>query len=381
MAAMNNRERLVAALNHQETDRVPIDFGGCYATTIYFTAYEKLKAHLGFEHETLIGRRLGRCALVDESILRHFDVDTRLLSPGGFEGPGNSREIDEDTFADELGAIWYKVGDGPYLNVDGPFFDRASDMADLENHDWPDTSNPGYTRGLRQRALELRENTPGAIVLNLPSGVVHTGQWLRGYDTWLIDLYKKRDFACRLMDLIADWWVGITAAALDEVGDLVDVVNLGDDLGTQASTVIDPEIYRQLVKPRHQRMFEAVKSRTEAKLQLHSCGSVSALFDDFIDVGVDCVNPIQVNAADMDPEKLKAEYGDRLAFWGAIDTQQVLPFGSPDEVRSEVRRIIEILGPGGGYVLNSVHNIQPDVPPENVVAMFDEARNYRASWN
>jgi uroporphyrinogen decarboxylase len=296
---------------------------------------------------------------------------------GPYEGAGNQREIDEDSYADELGAVWRKVGDGPYLNVDGPFYGKSASIGDLESHTWPDPDDPGYTRGLRERARALRENTDCAIVLNLPSGVVHTSQWLRGYEASLKDLYKNRDYACRLMDLITDWWVRITANALDAAGEYIDVTNFGDDLGTQQSTLFDPKIYRELVKPRHARMFATIKERSDAKILFHSCGAVSKLFDDFIDVGIDVVNPVQVRARDMEPDRLKAEFGDRLAFWGAIDTQRVLPFGTPDEVRAEVRRVIDILGRGGGYVLNSVHNIQAEVPPENIVAMFDEARSYR----
>ncbi len=376
MASMTSRERVLAALRHEETDRVPIDFGGCHATGIYFTAYDKLKDFLGLEHETVIGRRMTRCVIIHESILRRFEVDTRFLAPGAYEGVGGQREIDEDTYADELGAVWRKAGDGPYLNVDGPFYDKGVSIRDLENHVWPDPDDPGYYRGLRDRAKALRENTDCAVILNLPSGIVHTSQWLRGYETWLKDLYRNRDFACRLMELICDWWVRLTENALDAAGEYIDITYFGDDLGTQASTVFDPQIYRELVKPHHARMFAAIKERSGAKTMLHSCGAVSALIDDFIDVGIDIINPVQVRAKNMEPERLKAEYGDRISFWGAIDTQRVLPFGTPDEVRAEVRRVSDILGRGGGYVLNSVHNIQADVAPENIAAMFDEARSY-----
>ncbi len=164
--------------------------------------------------------------------------------------------------------------------------------------------------------------------------------------------------------------------ALDAVGEDIDVTSFGDDLGTQQSTLFDPRLYRQLVKPHHARMIATLKQGSDAKTLLHSCGAVSALFDDFIEIGIDAVNPVQVRAKGMEPERLKADYGDRLSFWGAIDTQRVLPFGSPEEVRAEVRRVTNILGRDGGYVLNSVHNIQADVPPENIAAMFDEAKAY-----
>ena len=376
MASMTGRERVMAALRHEETDRVPIDFGGCSAIGIYFTAYDRLKDYLGFEHETVISRRMTRCVNVDESVLRRFDVDTRFLALGAYEGPGLQREIDEDTYADELGAVWRKAGDGPYLNVDGPFYGKNVSIGDLENHVWPDPDNPGYYRGLRARAKALQETTDCAIILNLPSGIVHTAQWLRGYEIWLKDLYRNRDFAARLLELTAEWWIRIAENALDAVGDMIDITYFGDDLGTQASTVFDPRIYRELVKPHHARMIATIKQRSDAKTALHSCGAVSALIDDFIDVGIDILNPVQVRAKGMDPERLKSDFGDRISFWGGIDTQRVLPFGTPSDVRAEVRRVSDILGRGGGYVLNSVHNLQADVPPENIAAMFDEALAY-----
>ncbi len=373
---MTHRERVRAAIDHQPTDRTPLDFGGCGTTSMYFTAYENLKRQLGLEFKTVIGRRNMRSVNIDETILRRFDVDTRFLGLDAYDGPGHQCELEEEGFVDECGGVWSKVGDGPYLNVDGPFYGRDANLVDLDNHLWPDPDHPSYVRGLRDRALALRERSDCAIILNLPAGIVHTGQWLRGYDTWLKDLYKNRDYLCRLTDRIADWWVRVSENALDEVGDLVDVVHFGDDLGTQQSTLFDPAIYREIIKPRHARMIAALKGRTDAKVLLHSCGAVSAVFDDFIDIGVDAINPVQVGAAGMAPERLKSKWGDRLAFWGAVDTQQVLPFGTPDEVRAEVRRLIDVLGAGGGYVVNSVHNIQPDVPPENVVAMLEEAVTY-----
>ena len=194
-----------------------------------------------------------------------------------------------------------------------------------------------------------------------------------------MDLHRNPEYACRMMDIITEHWIGVTNNVLEIVGDSVDVVFFGDDMGTQKSTLFRPEIYRRLIKPRHKRMFDVLKARSGFKVVLHSCGSTSSLFEDMIDLGVDAVNPVQINAANMEPERLKEEFGDRLTFWGGIDTQKVLPFGSPDEVRREVRRIIDILGRNGGYVLNSVHNIQPDVPPENVVAMFDEACSYQGA--
>ncbi len=380
MASMTHRDRVLAALNHQETDRVPIDFGGTFTTTIYFTGYERLKELLGLSHETVMVSKTRKLAVPHESILERFDVDTRYLALGAYQG--DQKDIDEDTYLDEWGTTWRKADDGHYLYVDGPFFNlKKPSLPDLENYPWPDPDNPGYYRGLAERAAALREKTDCAIVLNFPTGIVHQSQFLRGFGDSLTDLYKNREFVCQLMDKVADWWIALAENALAATRGNVDVVFLGDDLATQLGPMFNPEIYRELIKPRHRRMITALKSGADVKVLYHSCGAVAALVDDLIDIGVDALTPVQVSAKDMDPEKLKARFGDRIAFWGGIDTQRVLPFGTAEEVRAEVRRMIDCLGRHGGYVLNSVHNIQGDVPVENVVAMLDEARSYHPVWH
>ncbi len=368
--AWTHRERVLAALNHEEADRVPIDLGGCFSTGMYFTAYPPLMELLGLEHENATLPKPRRTAVLAESLLQRFDVDTRFVGLGAHEG--SRGEIDEDTFLDEWGVTWKKVGDGPYLDENGPFCGSRPTVADLEKYDCPDPGNPGYFRGLGERAAAQRKQGDYAVILNLRYGIVHQGMFLRGFSDWLKDLYKNRAFITRMMEVITDYWVQLADNALDAVGNDVDIVYVGDDLAMQSAPLFDPQIYRQLIKPHHRRMFETVKSRGH-RIVYHSCGAVAPLIEDLIDVGVDAINPVQVNASNMDPQGLKEAFGDRISFWGGIDTQRILPFGTPDEVRVEVRRIIGILGANGGYILNSVHNLQPDVPPANIVAMFDEA--------
>lgn len=370
---MTHRERVMAALDHRETDRVPIDFGGTYTTSIYHAAYDRLKEKLGLAHETVIYSKTRLLAIPDESVLRRFDVDTRFLGLGGYEG--DQRDLDDDNYLDEWGTTWRRAEDGHYLYVDGPFFDKKNpDVAALDAGNWPDPDNPGYYRGLAERAAALRRDTDCAIILNMPIGVVHQGQFLRGFGDWLKDLYRNRAFSERMMDEIADRWIRVAENALDEVGGNVDIVFFGDDLGSQLAPLFDPAIYREIIKPRHARMIAAVKARAGVKVLYHSCGSVTRLIDDLVDVGVDALNPVQVSARDMEPETLKARFGDRITFWGGIDTQHILPHGSPGDVRDEVGRVVDCMARGGGFVLNSVHNIQNDVPPENIVALFDAAR-------
>jgi len=377
MTEFSHRDRVLAALDHQPADRTPIDFGGTYATTIYYAAYDRLKQKLGItaEQSTATVSPIRRLALVEPAVLERFDIDTRYLALGTYDG--DQKVIDEDTYFDEWGVTWRKAGDGPFIYVDGPFFGIKKPSIDLlEGYDWPDPDNPGLYRGLAERAAALRHDTDCAIILNLPVGIVHTAQFLRGFGESLTDLYRNRDFIERLYDIIADWYVRVADNALALVGDKIDIVFFGDDLASQLAPLFDPEIYRTLMKPRHRRMIEAIKSHGAPKVLYHSCGAVTPMIDDLIEIGVDALNPIQVTAHGMEPAGLKEHYGRRIAFWGGISTQGVLPFGSPDEVRAEVRQTIDCLGHDGGYVLNSVHNIQNDVPVENIIAMLDEARRY-----
>jgi uroporphyrinogen decarboxylase len=191
-----------------------------------------------------------------------------------------------------------------------------------------------------------------------------------------VDLLGNQAFAEALMDRGLEVQLQIGGKLLAAAGNFVDIIHISDDLGTQKAPLISPELYRKLIKPRQRKLFDFIKGRTDARILLHSDGCVYPFIPDFIEIGVDILNPVQVTAEDMDPKRLKREFGDQLCFWGAIDTQHTLPFGTPQDVRDEVRRRIEELGDKGGYVLTSVHNIQNEVPPQNICEMFDAALEY-----
>ncbi len=370
----SHRDRVLAALNHEETDRVPIDFAGTSATTLTIPTYEKLKRHLGVETETAVMIKNALLAFPDESILRRFDVDTRYLSFGASFGERET-QIDEYNVRDEWGTIWRKPpGEHPAMPVDGPFYGKEPDIADLENWAWIDPDDPAYYDGLAERARALRQKTDFAIVLNPPVGPVHQGQFMRGFADWLKDLYKHTEYVGRMTEIIADLWIRIVENALDAVGKNVDAIYWGDDLASQNGPLFSPQAYRELIKPHHRRMIAALKANTDAKCIYHSCGSAYPFLEDLIEIGIDVLNPVQVLAKNMEPERLKAEFGDRVAFWGGIDIQKLLPFGSAEEVAAETDRIIGILAKGGGYVLAGAHDIQAEVPPENIVAMLETAR-------
>ena len=376
MTTMSHRERVVKALNHEETDRVPLDFGGTSTTTIDIRAYDRLTQYLGLEEKTQASidpfyKRLGM-ASVSEAVIRRFDVDVRSLALGNPEVVAEVR-LSDTSYRDEWGVTWEKLSDGHYMNKSGPFQTYEPTLADLERYTWPEPRDPGRIKGVKEQATQIRRETDHAIAISFPYGVVSACQRLRGFTEWMEDLVLNPALAEGFLDHVLRVCAGIAEYVLEEVGEYVDVFLFPDDLGFQDRPYMRPELYREKVKPYHRGFVDAVKRNTKAKALLHSDGAIYPLIPDLIDIGVDVLNPVQVSAAGMDSQRLKAEFGGNLSFWGGIDTQHVLPWGTPEEVRSEVRTRIEHLAPGGGYVLGSVHNIQAEVPPENITAMFDSA--------
>jgi len=373
MRTMSHRERVMAVLNIQPPDRVPIDLGSHPNASIHVKAYEKLKSYLGILSETKLMHRWMQVAVVDEEVLRKFDIDTRRLDLGRRDNP-LERDLDDSTYIDQWGLVRSKPPNTLYYElVESPLAGEIS-KSDILTYLWPDPHDPGITRGLRERALQMKRATDFAIVVTLPAAFVHYSQFIRGFEDWYLDCATSPKLIGILFDAILEVNIALVQEILREVSDLVDVIVTADDIGDQRGTIISPAMYRRLIKPRHKRYFDEIHSLTNAKLLYHTCGSVFDVIEDLIEIGVDVLNPIQVSAAKMDTAVLKAEAGEQLAFWGAIDTQHILPYGSSSDVQAEVRRRIANLGVGGGYILSAVHNIQPGVPPENVCTMFQATR-------
>jgi uroporphyrinogen decarboxylase len=372
---MGHRERVLKALNHEEPDRVPFDLGGAAGSSLHISKYEELKAHFGVEGPTTLGNKWVQSVVVDEPILQVLDIDFRYLSMGASD---SRPEVDagKDAYRDEFGILRRMPQGGLYYDVVEFPLSGAITVRDIVNFPWPDPTDPGYTRGLRDRALALRDSTDCAIVLQLASPFVHTTQFLRGFEDWFMDIVGDPKLATALFEATVEVSAAKVAAVMKEVGDLVDIVITADDLGFQNGPIVSPDTYRQLFKPWHKKFFAAIKDNSPAFINFHCCGAISELLDDLIDIGVDAVNPVQVAAHGMDSAELAARFDGRVTFWGAIDTQQVLNNGTPEDVRAEVRRRFTDLAPGGGYILSAVHNLQPDVPLENILAMYDEANEF-----
>jgi uroporphyrinogen decarboxylase len=373
---MTHRDRVVAALSHREPDRIPIDFASTRDSSIVVEGYERLKNHFEVQSDHILTSRMMRVVDVDERILRALDTDTR----GVFPNTPPDVVLDEHRYRDEWG-IERVQPDGSFY-YDQQCFPLSGDitLTDIAGYPWPDPHDPVRRQGLQDRVREIHEQAGCAAVLNLQSAFVHTSQYLRGFEDWFLDFARDRKVLGTLFDAILEVSMAINRELLEEVGAEVDVLMTSDDLGVQGGLMVSPEAYRDLIKPRHRRYFQLVHDLSPAKVFFHTCGSVVDILDDLVEIGVDVLHPVQVSAAGMDPAYLKQRWGDRLSFWGGIDTQRVLPYGSVDEVRREVERRIEQMAEGGGYILGAVHNIQPDVPVENVLAMFHHARRYRPTF-
>ncbi|MHB9092172.1 MAG: uroporphyrinogen decarboxylase family protein, partial [Chloroflexota bacterium] len=308
----------------------------------------------------------------DERVLRALDVDFRhLLMRGPRKRPGR-RDFADGTFADEWGIVYKQAGH--YMEmINAPLQDAT--LAEIEGYDWPDPTDPGRVEGLAEEARRLSEQTDYVIGMQSVGAVFQLCCRLRGMDRFLMEMMLEPDLARRLMAITTDLTIGYYDAALTAIGDYVHVVQTQDDLGTQQAPFISPALYQELVQPFQAKLFAFIKQKTggKAKVFLHSDGSIFDLLPHIIDAGVDIINPTQPQPVKMEPERLKAAYGDRITFHAGLDQQNVIPFGSVKDVEAEVRRKISILAPGGGYIFAPCHNLQPDVPPENIVAMFETA--------
>jgi len=360
----------MAALRHDQPDRVPVDLGSTAVSGIHRRANEALKGLLGIEADEPVHDVVQGLVVPDERILQRFGVDFRRVA---LRPPSNAAAVSpsegEDTYVDEWGMrrrrteLYWEI-------VEYPLADAKVD--DLPYYPWPDPHDPCRVEGLAEEARRLYEETDYALVADLlGGGIFEQALWLRGFERFMMDMVSDEAFAAALLDILLELYIEFYDVYLEAVGPYVQIVALGDDLGMQTGPLISPDLYRRLIKPRHKELYDFIHSRTEAKILHHSCGSILPLVQDLIDVGVDILNPIQTSAEGMDPAVLKRKFGGQLVFHGGIDVQRILPFATPARVKDEVRRIIDVMGQGGGYILAPSHNIQADVPPENILAMYE----------
>lgn len=378
----SSKESVRLALEHQEPERIPFDLGSTSATGICAGAYRNLLKAIYYQEDIAICDLMQQLAKVSDPTLEFFKVDTRGLSPS-LPGAGNQDLFSDDQFNfffDRWG-IKYAMpkNEGHYYDmVDHPL-KGSINKPSIDRFPFPEP--PEMEDSLGQQAKKWAEGSdPKAVILEATEGgILEICSWLRGYEDFFADLACDPDLAFTLMDRVLEYKLRCWEKALEAVGNNVLVLWESDDLGLQDRPMISPKFYRNHIKPRHRELFTQIKSMAPHKvfLAFHSCGSIYDFIPDLIEIGVDAINPVQVSAVKMDSKLLKKEFGREIAFWGGgIDTQQILPNGTSQQVKDEVRRRIDDLAPGGGFIFSAVHNIQADVPPENILAMWEAFQEY-----
>ena len=368
---MNPRERFEAVVNHREPDRIPVDLGR-HVGSLHRLSYTNLVENLAdpdLKNQDKILDRMVQNVILDEKLLRNFNVDFRWLVPNWV---GVHEVADEDAYLDMWGIKWTYMLDS-YSMVDSPLKDVP--IEGLDGYAWPDPYDSQMFAGLREQAKHWYENTDYVIVADsIKGGLLTKALQIRGYEAFFSDLAQDIPYAEALLDKLLWLYKEMWSQYLKEVGPYVQMVYFTDDIGAQNSMMISPDTFRSLLKPRLKDLIDHIKNLADVKFMYHTDGSVVPVIGDIIEMGVDILNPIQTSAMGMDTYAMKESYGDRLCFHGAIDVQQMLPFSTPEEVRYDVAKRIFDLGRGGGYILSPCHNIGADVSPENILALFDAAK-------
>jgi uroporphyrinogen decarboxylase len=384
-ATFDSRSRLRLALEHREADRVPRDLGGTRYSGIHVGLYPAFRAALGLPPvEPVVTDHVQQLARIDDDVLERVGADVRGVQP---QPPSTWQRVIEDeggyrSFRDEWGVGWSMPRDGGfyYDTIRAPLAGVISE-ADVRSFPWPNPADPARYDGMGDAARRFVDGEQRAVFVgSICAGITEVYFRLRGYEDGFADLKRDPGLARRIMERILEVKLGYWERALAAVGDAVDVAGEADDLGGQRSLLFSPTTYRTIVKPLHAELFGFLRAHTSAKVFLHSCGAIRPLIPDLIEIGVEVLNPIQVSAEGMEAAGLKRDFGRDLAFWGgAVDSQHVLDRATPAEVAAEARRHIADLAPGGGFVYASIHNVQPNVPPANVVALWtaiEEAGRY-----
>lgn len=406
---MTSRERVLAAINHQTPDRVPIDLGATPSSGISAIAYSNLVKHMGMpELPVQIYDVVQQLAQPDMKILDKFGVDVLDIGREFNDKPSDWNPITMANGSEGFYPKWFKpvkLENGSYATYDddgktmlsrmpvgATFFDQTYfpyvdgypdnyNKLDAEmgrimwardvHSPWDHAADDRFWETLREKTLQLRQNTDKALLVVCGCNLFEWGTFLRRMDNFLMDLMCDHENVERLLDELLKRHLATLEKVCHAVGDLVDIIRFGDDLGMTQGPFMEPETYRQLFKPRHKILCDYVKEHSQMRTFIHSCGSISLLMPDMIEAGIEIFNPVQTNAYRMEPAFLKKEFGKDCTFWGGgIETVGVLNNGTPEQVRDQVFERLEILSEGGGFVFNTVHNILPDVPPENIVAMF-----------
>lgn len=418
---MNSRERVLRSISHEPTDRIPIDFGGHRSSTISAIAYAKLKKAMGITTgDIYVYDMIQQLAVVEPEVADALGADVIELGRAFLKNDedwkpwtlpdGTTCKIPAYINIEKKVDDWYLLAnDGTPLavqtngclyfeQINFPYEDKNIEEQDFSDLDfafshmmWSAVSVPGAHLALTQTGLEelatgaktLRNATDKAILGIFGGNLFEVPQFFYRIDNYFTYLALYPEACRRLSEALCSFYLARLEKWLAAVGEYIDIILFGDDLGGQNGPLISPQMYRDIFKPYHARMWRFVKARApHLRIQMHSCGAVEPFIEDFIDAGLDMMNPVQITCSGMDPAVLKAKYGKRFTFWGGgCDTRHILSHGTPEEVRANVRLLAGNFAPGGGFVFQQVHNIMADVPPENIIAMFDEVRRLKIDSN
>ncbi len=386
---MNSRERILNTLEHRVPDQVPYDLGGTHVSGIHKIAYQNLCRFLELNASLFcFSDVIQQIVIPSDALLERLQVDTRGLFPLCSHNWNVTGEDKGDylEYHDEWGFIHHFPKDGYWWSlVKSPLDAMEVGQERILNYSWPEPATSERLAGLRRQAEKFRSEGRIVMLKGICAGLMEMGQRLRGMENFLCDVIINQDSAKAVLDKFAEQKMRFWEMALDELGDVVDIVVESDDYGTQESQLIPPETFRDLFKPYYKEIIALIKSKLNARktagergyIFFHSCGNIRPILPDLIEIGVDILNPVHVNATGMEPIQLKKDFGSEITFWGGgVETQNILPRGTPDEVRENVKRNLEVLMPGGGFVFNTVHNIQAEVPPENIMAMWETLQEY-----
>ncbi len=361
---MNSRQRVLNALNHKNPDRVPIDFGG-FQSGIHKKAYLKLIKYLNIKDNLKILDPVQQLALPCDELLQRFHADIRYISTN-IPSQQNSHE----SYKDEFGVTWSIQDEQQnYMSISvRPL--ANTDIQTIKNYIFPNDLNKDRFIGIRENALAISNNGTYALSTGIGGSMFETCSNMRGTEKWYIDTIENIIIVETLLDKVLNYWIDFYKGFLNEIGDIVDIVIIGDDLAGQNGPLFSLDFYRSMLKPRQKKLIEHIKSLTQAKICYHTCGSCFDFIPDLIEIGIDILNPLQIGLKNMEPQKIKDAFGKKISLWGGA----TLPYISePEIIREEVQKNIEIFNKGSGYIFSSTHNIQFDVPPENIVALFDSA--------
>jgi len=399
---MNHRQRILTALRHEEPDRLPIDLGATFVTGMMAPAYRKVRRALGLPARPVrIADMLQQLAEIEPDVLDRFGVDAVGLDNTSFDPDGGAsfwKPYPENEEGEALipRSVEVVQDEGRrYLSfpprervavrpLDCPYFENiwrplteAESVSDLDRVDWEAWGAKDIS-GLKRRALRLRETTDRCLLAGFGGQMLEAGQDFMGYEKYMMELAMDSPLANAFLDRLMQIYERNLDAFIEHLAPSIDVICFFDDLGSQHAPQISLAMFRKFFLPRYRRLFMRVKEKTSCFTFLHCCGAIRPFIPDLIEAGLDILNPVQVSAAGMNPVELKREFGKDLTFWGGgCDTQRILPTETPERVRDDVREKIDALAPGGGFVFTPVHNIQADIPPENIIALYDEALRFR----